>query len=171
MTQTPLDPAQFKSGMRRLAGGVALVTTRHGDVRQGLIATAVTSLSADPPSLLVCVNETASIHGAMTAADAFCVNLLSNGQDAVAARFASSKDRETRFEVGDWTDLATGAPALRQAQVSFDCRAAGSARFGTHTVFFGEIVALTDWGTACDPMIYHDGRFRRLDDTPDREAA
>lgn len=171
MTRSTLDPAQFKAGMRRLAGGVALVTTRRGGAHHGLIATAVTSLSAEPPSLLVCVNETASIHAALTETDAFCVNLLSSGQDTIAARFASPKDRETRFEAGSWSALATGAPALEGAQVSFDCRAAGSARFGTHTVFFGEIVALTDWGTACDPLVYHDGRFRRLDDEPDREAA
>ncbi|WP_226624632.1 flavin reductase family protein [Alloyangia pacifica] len=160
-----MDPNDFKSGMRRLAAGVSLITCECNGVRHGLIATAVTSLSAEPPSLLICVNASASIHEHLSEAESFCVNVLSREQQDVATRFATPKDRETRFEIGDWSELETGAPALRGAQVSFDCRPAQKSVFGTHTIFIGEVVAVTDWGSASDPLLYHDGRFESLTKT------
>lgn len=171
MTALADQPDLFKTGMRRLAGAVCLVTIDAGGQRQGLIATAVTSLSADPPSLLVCVNETASIFEAMSRAEHFCVNVLSRDQEDVGMRFASPTDREGRFDTGTWRTLTTGAPALEGAQVSFDCRAAAASDFGTHRVFFGEILALTTWTTPLDPLLYHDGAFRALTDIDSREAA
>ena len=162
MTPSPFDPEDFKAGMRRLASGVSLIAVDDGTARHGLIATAVTSLSAEPPSLLVCVNGTASIFPAISEAGSFCVNILSCDQKAIAERFAIPKDRESRFESGSWTTLATGAPALEGSQVSFDCRAAGRTEFGTHTIFFGEVVAVTDWGTEADPLLYHGSAFHGL---------
>ena len=157
-----MTPTDFKSGMRRLAAGVSLVTVATAEGRHGLIATAVTSLSAEPPSLLICVNASASIHEHLRGAPAFCVNVLSRSQQPVAERFAQPHDRHTRFELGDWTELETGAPALRGAQVSFDCRPAQTVSFGTHTIFIGEVVAVTDWASPADPLLYHEGRFQAL---------
>lgn len=157
-----MDPNDFKSGMRRLAAGVSLVTCEAGNARHGLIATAVTSLSAEPPSLLICVNASASIHEHLSEARSFCVNVLSRDQQDVAMRFATPRDRETRFEMGEWSALETGAPALRGAQVSFDCRPAQKSSFGTHTIFIGEVVAVTDWGSPSDPLLYHEGKFASL---------
>ncbi|MEQ5870693.1 flavin reductase family protein [Sagittula sp. NFXS13] len=163
-----MTPIDFKQGMRRLTAGVSLITVDTGTARHGLIATAVTSLCAEPPSLLVCVNQTASIHAHLSDAESFCVNVLSQDQQAIAQRFATPKNRESRFDVGEWMTLDTGAPALVGSQVSFDCKRVGRTSFGTHSVFIGEIVSLTDWQTDCDPLIWHDGQFTAL---PQMETA
>jgi flavin reductase len=143
----------------------------HQSNRYGLVATAVTSVSAEPPTLLVCVNGSASIFPVLSAAKNFCVNVLSRDQHAIAARFASPENRESRFEIGRWTTLRSGAPALEGAQVSFDCRISGTAKSGTHTVFFGEVLALDDWGAPLDPLIYHDGSFATVSTGIERKAA
>lgn len=156
---TPLE--DFTKGMRRLAAGVSLITTQQDGRRHGLIATAVTSVCADPPTLLICVNRTASIHAHLTQAGTFCVNVLSASQADVAIRFATPKDRETRFDLGRWTTRQTGAPALTGACVSFDCRTTHQMTQGTHTVLFGEIVDVWLQANAA-PLTYHDGCFGTL---------
>ncbi|KJZ18518.1 flavin reductase family protein [Loktanella sp. S4079] len=151
----------FTAGMRRLAAGVSLITTTYDNQRYGLIATAVTSVCAEPPTLLICVNRTASIHDHLTRAGHFCVNVLSVGQADIATRFATPKNRETRFELGSWVQMQTGSPVLQGACVSFDCKTSHEMTQGTHTVLFGQIqdVWLQDMS---QPLTYHDGRFSTL---------
>jgi len=156
-----LQPDAFTSGMRRLAAGVSLITTTWDDHRYGLIATAVTSVCAEPPTLLICVNRAASIHDHLTQAGHFCVNILAANQANIATRFATPKNRETRFDVGTWREMKTGAPALVGACVNFDCETSHAMTQGTHTVLFGQIrdVWLQEAG---DPLAYHDGQFSTL---------
>ncbi|RJE78682.1 flavin reductase family protein [Paracoccus sp. JM45] len=157
-----MTPLTFPEGMRRLVAGVSLITVSTEQARFGLIATAVTSLSADPPSLLVCVNKDASIHAHLAEVDAFCVNVLSRNQQPIAERFASPVDRDTRFSQGEWTSLTTGAPALIGSQVSFDCRSVKGATHGTHTVFFGNVLQAAAWDDVSDPLLWHAGAFAAL---------
>ena len=86
-----IDAAAFKKGMRHLAASVTLITTRHRQQRGGLTATAVCSVSAEPPQLLVCVNKTASAHDPIGHAGFFCVNILSPQHRKIAERFAGRK--------------------------------------------------------------------------------
>lgn len=155
------QPEAFTTGMRRLAAGVSLITTKWNDTRYGLIATAVTSVCAVPPTLLICVNKSASIHDHLTQAGSFCVNVLAADQSAIATRFATPHDRETRFDLGTWAARVTGAPALVGACVSFDCQTVQQVAHGTHTVLFGTIcdVWLQD---ATAPLTYHEGCFGTL---------
>jgi flavin reductase len=157
-----MTPITFKEGMRQLASGVSLITVNTEKGRFGLIATAVTSLSAEPPSLLICVNKDASIHAHLAEADAFCVNILSRDQQAIAERFASPVARETRFTQGDWTTLETGAPVLTGSQASFDCRSIKGAIHGTHTIFFGNVVQTAMWNIARNSLLWHGGAFTGL---------
>ncbi len=157
-----VDEAAFAAGMRRLAGGVALVTARHGAVRHGLVATAVTALSAAPPSLLVCVNRTASAHGALHGAGSFCVNVLGRAEEGLAAGFADPARRAERFSTGSWADGLTGAPVLHEALVSFECRVERVVEHGSHSVFMAGIVAIRHGGEAGEPLIYFNRAFRRL---------
>ncbi len=76
-----VDAKQFKLGMRTLAGAVTIVTTAHAGHRYGMTASAVCSVSADPPTLLVCINRAAATHGAIQKSGVYCVNLL-RAQDA-----------------------------------------------------------------------------------------
>jgi len=156
-----IDAAAFKKGMRHLAASVTLITTRHRQVRGGLTATAVCSVSAEPPQLLVCVNKSASAHDPIGHAGFFCVNILSPQHRKIAERFAGMDgvEGDNRFnDMGDWSTLTTGAPVLRGCPVSFDCKLVTEVAAGTHTIYIGEIVDI-----ALDPnahaLLYCDGAF------------
>lgn len=156
-----IDAAAFKKGMRHLAASVTLITTRHQDQRGGLTATAVCSVSAEPPQLLVCVNKSASAHDPIGEAGFFCVNVLAPAHRKLAERFAGMDgvEGDERFQdMGEWRALSTGAPVLAGCPVSFDCRLVTEVSAGTHTIYIGEIVdvALDPAATA---LLYADGAF------------
>lgn len=152
----------FKLGMRRLAAGVSLVTTRDEQgYPHGMIATSVTSVCLTPPSLLTCINKTASSHDALARAGIFCVNLLAEDADDIALRFSSSKFRDSRFAGDIWSKLETGAPSLDSAIASFDCRVSNSIEASSHTIFIGEVVAVRLPQQTTAPLLYLDGAFAR----------
>jgi flavin reductase len=151
-----IEAALFKSGMRRLAAGVSIITTAFNGEWQGMVATSVCSVSAEPPSLLVCINAAASSHDAIRAAGFFCVNLLGQADQAVAQSFGQ---REARFADREWTALVTGAPALVGALASFDCEISATIPSGSHTIFIGTVSAAKLWQDKIEPLIYIDGQF------------
>src|SRR5262245_14182858 len=118
----PLDPAQFKAGMRALTGAVNIITSNNAGHRYGMTATAVCSATAEPPTVLVCINKLASTHGAVAKSKAFCVNVLRAEDWELSTSFSGAQSGEARFKSRDWTRLATGSPVLIDALVSFDCR-------------------------------------------------
>ena len=156
-----IDAAAFKKGMRHLAASVTLITTRHEGRRGGLTATAVCSVSADPPQILVCVNKTASAHDPIGHAGFFCVNILAPEHRKIAERFAGMDgvEGDERFaDMGEWSTLATSAPVLKGCPVSFDCKLVAELAAGTHTIYIGQIVDITlDAGAV--PLVYADGNF------------
>ncbi len=152
-----ISSGSFKAAMRRLASSVCIITTRHDDAPAGLVATAVCSVSADPPMLLVCINQQAQCHGALAQAGRFCVNLLAADQAQLADRFARAHSAN-RFEGLSYDSLTTGAPALTDASIAFDCETVNAVTGGSHTVFFGKIVDLRMHPTA-PPLLYFDGRY------------
>ena len=156
------DGDLFKRGMRRLASGVSIITTAENGERHGMAATSVCSVSADPPTLLVCVNRTATTHAIIGRAGFFCVNFLAESDDDLARRFSSPVDRETRFEGREWTTLATDAPALVDALASFDCEVMQKVEVDSHTVFIGRVKAIELWHERIVPLVYLDGRFDAL---------
>jgi flavin reductase (DIM6/NTAB) family NADH-FMN oxidoreductase RutF len=156
-----IDAGAFKKGMRHLAASVTLITTRHDGVRGGLTATAVCSVSADPPQILVCVNKSASAHDTIGEAGIFCVNILAPVHRKIAERFAGMDgvEGDERFrDMGQWTELTTGAPVLEGCPVSFDCKLVTEVSAGTHTIYIGEIVDLT-LNPAATALLYADGTF------------
>jgi flavin reductase (DIM6/NTAB) family NADH-FMN oxidoreductase RutF len=156
-----IDAAAFKKGMRHLAASVTLITTRHRELRGGLTATAVCSVSAEPPQILVCVNKTASAHDPIGEAGFFCVNILAPDHRKIAERFAGMGD-ERFHDMGEWSTLSTGAPVLKGCPVSFDCRLVTRVAAGTHTIYIGEIVDLVLCAGAT-PLLYADGAFVHVD--------
>jgi flavin reductase (DIM6/NTAB) family NADH-FMN oxidoreductase RutF len=156
-----IDAAAFKKGMRHLAASVTLITTRHGDLRGGLTATAVCSVSAEPPQILVCVNKTASAHDHIGEAGFFCINILSPAHRKIAERFAGMDgvEGDERFaDMGDWSTLTTGAPVLKGCPVSFDCKLVTKVAAGTHTIYIGEIVDIA-LDAKAHALLYCDGAF------------
>ena len=98
--------SSFKLAMRRFPAAVTVITSADQTRRHGMTATAVTSLSMDPPSLVVCVNQASLLHDIMLLARRFCVNLLRRDQVALSAAFSGALPPETRFGLGDWGDFA-----------------------------------------------------------------
>lgn len=158
----PVPAAEYIEAIAQHCSSVCIITAAVGDERFGLTATAMTSVTASPPRLLVCVNKGGITHGKITSAGAFCVNVLSEDQEQVAMVFAGmSGDNTDRFASGKWTTLKTGAPALMGAAAVFDCRLVEVADQSSHSVFFGEVVA-TGRRPGQDTLLYGVRRFRQL---------
>ncbi|MCE4547613.1 MULTISPECIES: flavin reductase family protein [unclassified Caballeronia] len=143
----------FREAMSRLAGVVNVITTGRGDARCGLTATAMCSLSAEPPSVLVCINASASAHNTILAEGRFGVNVLSPEQAWIANRFAGQDGRKgaVRFEGAVWHQTADGAPLLSDALVALDCRIAQRFDGYSHSILVGviESIHLSDDPRAC----------------------
>jgi flavin reductase len=155
-----IDPKIFKSGMRRLAAGVTVVTTFESGHPFGILVTSTSSVCVEPvPSLLVCVNHNASCHDVIMRSRIFCANILSVTDIELAQRFSSSEHRGRRFEGCDWISLTTGAPALISALVSFDCEVSRLVDVHSHTIFVGEVRDTRIWKADVEPLLYFEGRY------------
>ncbi|HSQ95026.1 MAG TPA: flavin reductase family protein [Croceibacterium sp.] len=155
----------FRSAMRHVAATVYAVTTGKIGERHGILATAVSSLSFEPPSLLVCVNRTASLHEPLACADTFCVNVLGLGNREIAEVFEQARG-EDRFAVGEWAEVH-GVPVLVNAQSYFICRTAHRHEFGTHTIFIGELIDAHHRENAA-PLTYYDRHYIDISAAPER---
>ena len=153
-----ISPDTFKGAMRRLAATVNVITCENDGLRYGITATAVTSLSADPQSLLVCVNRGSSICPIIEARRAFCVNILGSHHVDVSQAFGGGATGSNRFSTGDWDMTDEGLPFLGDAQASLICDLDHTVSYGTHNVFFGRVksIRLSD---TIRPLIYGDGRY------------
>ena len=148
---------EFRRAMRRVAATVNVITVCVDGAPMGITATAMSSLSADPPSLLVCINRAASLHAPMENVGRFCVNVLHRDQLDIAGLFADRDRRHLGFADG-WALHPGAPPRLHDAQVSFLCRRIDLHQFGTHSIFIGveEEIAMRD---DVDPLVYVDGRY------------
>jgi flavin reductase (DIM6/NTAB) family NADH-FMN oxidoreductase RutF len=155
------DAAQFKAGMRSLAGAVSIITSSHDNRLFGMTATAVCSASADPPTVLVCVNQATTTHQAIEDSQVFCVNVLRHEDRELSTLFSGAQKGEGRFRAERWTRLATGSPVLLTSLVSFDCRVANRLVHGTHTIFLGAVEQL-QLGKKGKPLLYSEGQYAKL---------
>lgn len=139
MTATP---AEFIHAMRLLPAGVTIVTAADGQRRNGFTATAVCSVSAEPPHLLVCANRETETLVTIIASGHFAVNVLRADQTALADRFAGRTGFEgaARFIGGPWLKLPSGSPALRDACAVFECRVVQRLPVATHDVVIGQVI-------------------------------
>jgi flavin reductase len=133
-----VDPETFRNCLRHVPGAVAVVTTLHGGERSGLTATAVCSVSAEPPQMLVCVNRSSSAESVIVAAGRFGVSFLAHHQREVANAF-STKDID-RFASATWMETPSGIPLLEGAAAAFECVVVQAVEAGTHTIFIGAVV-------------------------------
>jgi flavin reductase (DIM6/NTAB) family NADH-FMN oxidoreductase RutF len=157
MDETDL-PLRMRDALRRLAKAVVVITCRHEGARFAMAATAVSELSLDPPSLLACVNKTASLHVPLTAGADFCINILHASHEHIAALCSGKIKGEARFAEGDWQTSPQGVPYLADAQASFFCKQDGSMSYGTHDIFIGRLMDVISAGPV-DPLVYVDGRY------------
>lgn len=154
---------QFRTGMQQLAAGVSVITTEHLGDRAGLTATAVCSLSAEPPRLLVSINRAGYTFGLIASSRKLCVNVLNVTQANIATLFATPAPNgaEDRFTGGDWRNAVTGSPVLGNALVAFDCRVTSIIDTGSHGIVIADIVHVASEPDLA-PLLFARGKFAKL---------
>lgn len=148
----------FKHAMRRLAATVTVVTTGKENDRHGMTATAVTSVSTEPATLLVCVNQSAAMHAHLEVGSRICINLLRSVHTEVSKAFSGGLPTSERFSVGTWTDDDGGVPFLTDAQANLFCEVKLAVPYATHTIFIAEVNAVLLHDDV-SPLIYQDGGY------------
>ncbi|MGQ0588688.1 MAG: flavin reductase family protein [Sphingosinicella sp.] len=157
---TATDPRlaeAFKQAMRRVAATVNVISICVDGQPMGITATAVSVVSMNPPSLLVCVNQAAAVHPRIENVVHFGVNVLHRDQAEVATMFADRRLEAQRFLSG-WENDCVRPPRLRDAQATILCRRIDHHRFGTHSIFIGLVEEVTS-RDEIDPLVYLDGRY------------
>lgn len=160
-TDPALVAAALRKGLRSLAKAVVVITCRHEERRHAMTATAVSELSMDPPSMLICVNRTASLFEPLSQGADFCINILAAHQADISSLCAGKEKGEARFAIGDWRRSNLGHAYLANAQASFFCRNVANTLYGTHGVFIGEVLEVIDL-SPINPLVYMDGRYGRF---------
>ena len=156
----PIDPKLQRTIMGRFATGVTVVTMKAGETLWGMTANAVTSLSLDPPLVLVCVDRKTQTHGYLNEAGAFAMNILAEDQEEISNRFAKPGPKE--FSDLDYAEGETGAPVLRGTLGFVDCRLSEVISGGDHDIFIGEIVKGEDRGEEGGRPLLYFGGYARL---------
>ena len=158
--------ARFKQGMRALTGGVTIIGAYGPDgAPVAMTATAVSSLSAEPPSLLVCVNRSASIATALARLARFSVNVLAADQIDVAKAFGGQLDvRGTgRFIYGNWRRMDdTEVPVLTGSRVTFECEVSHVHDWATHHIVIGTVLDVHFSLAKTQSLVYADGAYHAV---------
>ncbi|ADB52427.1 flavin reductase family protein [Conexibacter woesei] len=156
--------AEFRHVIGHFATGVTVITTMHEGRALGTTASAISSVSLDPPMVLVCMNRSSATGQAIAAGGAFAINILGAQQRALAEHFASKHPDKFDSGVAEATAGAWGQPLLAGAVATIEARVTERMDGGTHTVFLAEVdSAAADGG---EPLAYFRGRFGRLDLIP-----
>jgi flavin reductase ActVB len=163
--EVALDPLEFRNAMARFASGVTVVLTRNGDgAFVGFTASAFSSLSLNPPLLLVCLQKDADCYAAFMEAREFALSILARGQSAIATRFATKaidKLKDTPTVSGP----ATGLPLVEGASAHLECRIHELVNGGDHTILIGEVIRADT--LEAEPLLHFNRQFGRF--TPEEE--
>jgi 4-nitrophenol 2-monooxygenase / 4-nitrocatechol 4-monooxygenase, reductase component len=154
-----ISSEEFRSALGRFPSGVTIVTSKGDDgENRGITVSAFSSLSLEPPLVLICIDKRASLHDHLKEGRHFAVNVLAEDQEDLSRRFAS-KDAKRFNEVG-WREGVTGAPLLADVLAAIECRVLHSYPGGDHTIFVGEV--LTTTVDEKKPLAYFRGGYSRL---------
>jgi flavin reductase len=158
-----VEKQPYREAMARLGAAVNVITTDGPGGRAGFTASAVTSVTDTPPTLLVCANRTNDSYPAMKANSVLCVNTLAGAHEALSPVFAGLTDHamEARFDGATWHTLVTGSPVLDGALVAFDCRIEQIVEVGTHDIFICAVDAV-EVGTVTEGLIYYARGYHRV---------
>jgi len=154
------DPRTLRDALGCFATGVTVVTcVDESGAPAGLTVNSFTSVSLDPPLLLVCLAKPAASSAALVAASHFAVNVLQTGQQPASIRF-STRDQD-RFGTTPWSTGEAGAPILKDSMGVFECERYAVHDGGDHHILIGQVVKAT-FDAQLDPLLYFRGSYRRL---------
>jgi flavin reductase (DIM6/NTAB) family NADH-FMN oxidoreductase RutF len=151
----------FKSALQLWASGVTVVTTQSEKFGvQGMTVSAFSSVSVNPPLVLVCINDAADTGRGIEESQCFAVNVLTTEQQDSSNEFAGGTSQEQRFANNDWSAGVTGAPLLNKSLMSLDCTVVEKVRAGTHWIIIGEVQACEC--RSGEPILYYRGSYRQI---------
>ena len=151
----------FKKALQMWASGVAVVTTSSEKFGvQGMTVTAFSSVSVNPPQILVCINDSADTGVGIHESRYFAVNVLNSDQQDLSNQFAGGSSQQQRFENTDWQVGITGAPILNNSLMSLDCKVVEKVLAGTHWIIIGEVLECVC--RSGEPLLYYCGAYRQL---------
>lgn len=155
-----VDASQFKNGLKLWASGVSVVTTTLQQHNKGMTVTAFSSVSLDPPQILVCLNQGSDTGSAIMESRYFAVNILSAEQETVSNLFAGATSHEQRFASVPWQAGNTKVPVLTEALANLECKVVQQIQAGSHWIVIGEVenVICRDGS----PLMYYHGGYRQL---------
>ena len=154
-----VDQRHFRDVMGTFATGVTVITTLESDVPYGITANSFTSVSLSPPLVMFCLGESSTNFKFFMESDCFAVNILTEQQDSLSARFASYEGN--RFEGVDWVTWETGAPILKNVVSAIDCRLEATHDAGDHIIMVGQVVRAEKQNNT-EPLLYFQGGYKKL---------
>jgi flavin reductase len=139
-----VDPLRFREAMSRVGAAVHIVSTDGPAGLSGITASAVTSITVEPPMMVFCINKRSRCAARVIENGVFCINTLGRAHQELSDIFAGRTGHrlDERFATTEWKVLATGAPALASALVAFDCRLVEAKEVGTHLMMIGTVEAV-----------------------------
>lgn len=159
-----VDTTGFRNSMAMLGGAVSVITTDGPAGRFGFTASAVCSVTDQPPTLLVCMNRSSFSNVHFKSNGVLSVNVLTAGHQEVSGAFSNRHlDTDQRFACASWSTLESGAPLLDEALVSFDCRIAQAHEVGSHTIFYCEVLGIRN-GESQEGLVYFNRAYHCLGD-------
>jgi flavin reductase (DIM6/NTAB) family NADH-FMN oxidoreductase RutF len=161
----PFTSKDFRTALGAFATGVTVITTQSGEHPYGMTANAFSSLSLDPPLILVCVKSQAEGSQIIDRNGVFAVNVLGAEQEALS-RYFSSKERPRgadAFKEISHSRGTSGSPILEGAAAYLDCRVTARHPAGDHIIFIGEVLAL-GVDSSVEPLLFHLGKYRYFRD-------
>jgi flavin reductase (DIM6/NTAB) family NADH-FMN oxidoreductase RutF len=162
LTRSAIDPESMREAMRQWATGVTVVSSIYDGMRHGMTVSSFTSISLDPPLVLVSLAKEARTHDLVQRSNIFGITLLNQTQEEISDRFAGrTTENQDRYAGLETFALRTGAPFLSGGLSFLDCTVMASQDVGDNTLFIGEVIAVqvTQEG---DPLIYYNRSYRRL---------
>jgi flavin reductase (DIM6/NTAB) family NADH-FMN oxidoreductase RutF len=154
---------ELRSAMRTWTSGVTIVTAAHGDETHGMTVSSFTSISLDPPLIVVSLQTASRTHDLVSRAMAFGVTILAANQQELSERFASDVDAMDRLRGLETETMVTGAPFIKGGLAYLDCRVQQTIQAGMNTIFIGEVVAVRG-DDHTSPLVYHDRAYARLEE-------
>jgi flavin reductase (DIM6/NTAB) family NADH-FMN oxidoreductase RutF len=155
--------ADFRQAMRELAGAVTIITVGNETNRTGFVATSVSSFSAEPPRIILCINRTSSSWAVLSQTHRFGVNFMREGEDAIASRFTGfgGQKGNDRYAGANWVTLPSGTQVLKDALASIDCSVEEALERHDHAIIIGVVQSIR----TCDhgsPLLWFKSKFYKM---------
>jgi flavin reductase (DIM6/NTAB) family NADH-FMN oxidoreductase RutF len=156
-----IDEQGFKDALKLWASGVTVVTSKtEKSGLKGMTATSFSSVSLDPPQILVCINKSADTGDAVLESKSFAINILKSEQQEISNQFAGGASQEERFANVKWHEGETRSPIFDDALASLECKVIDQVLAGTHWIVIGEVQNSTC--SSGEPLLYFNSAYSEL---------